>query len=148
MTDITTKPPHLCLVVDASVGVKWLNEKSEQGVEVARTIAARAKGDEIVLIVPDIFLYEIGNVLVNDRGLTNNDIEERLDFLSEFALQIVHIDQSLLIAITRLARAHQVTFYDAAYLAIAEMYRADLVTEDKDLLHTGLPYVKSLMRYP
>ncbi len=147
MTDITTNPPRLRLVIDASVGVKWLNEKSEQGVEVARTIAARAKGGEIALIVPDIFLYEIGNVLVHERGLTEDDIEERMDFLSEFALQVVSVDQSMVVTIARLARTYQLTFYDAAYLAIAETYHADLITEDKDLLHTGLPHVKSLMQY-
>jgi predicted nucleic acid-binding protein len=84
--------------------------------------------------VPHLWWYEIRNLLVvNERRqrLTAADTAIFLDLLSAYPIQLESAEDGL--SILRIARQYQLSFYDAAYLALALHHRVPLATLDKPL---------------
>jgi predicted nucleic acid-binding protein len=117
-------------VLDASVAAVWgLADESSQ---MADNAAERLKTE--IALVPRLWWYEIRNLLiVNERRqrLTPADTAIFLDLLSAYPIQFEQAEDE--IAILRLARIYQLSFYDAAYLALALKRQVPLATLDKPL---------------
>jgi predicted nucleic acid-binding protein len=117
-------------VLDASVSAVWA--LSDEASSVADAAESRLMND--VAIVPYIWWYEIRNILlINERRqrLTEADSEE---FLQNLAPMPIQIDQSgTQDAIFRLARKFRLSYYDAAYLEVAERRSLPLSTLDTAL---------------
>jgi predicted nucleic acid-binding protein len=127
-------------VLDASVSAVWAlaNESSP----IADIAAERLKTE--IALVPRLWWYEIRNLLiVNERRqrLTPADIAIFLDLLSAYPIQFKQAEDE--ISILRLARLYQLSFYDAAYLALASQHQVPLATLDKHLraaaVSAGIP---------
>lgn len=114
----------MTIVVDASVVIAALLDNGENG----RWSEKILRSDSIA--APEMLLIESVNVL--RRLERNNEIEERearlaLDELITLPVQYL----SMLPAIDRIiALRHNVTAYDATYIAVAEWLRAPLATLD------------------
>jgi len=92
-------------------------------------------GDEAV--APDIFRLEIQNLLLSaerNGRITTADVDEALARLRDLP---IHLDPNpsrfLPGSESYLARAYDLTTYDAAYLACAEDLGAEIVTADGPL---------------
>jgi predicted nucleic acid-binding protein len=117
------------IVPDASVILKWvLDAENEPGHHQAQQLLEQWVAAEVVLWVPSLWVYEVGNVLCLKRP---NVASETLGFLLDLGLREVAVDQDLVELATGLATQFAVTFYDAAYLAAATAVDGILVTADR-----------------
>lgn len=117
-------------VLDASVTAAWAFEDEDH----PNAAAAFARMTQDHAIVPALWRFELGNILiVNERRrrLTQTDT---VAFLGEIAkLPIVLDTAPNEPSIFDLARRHVLTFYDAAYLELALRLNAPVATLDEAL---------------
>lgn len=117
------------VVPDASVILKWVlpDPKGEQDVEQALYLRDSAVNGKISIKVPSLWLYEVGNTLTRrfaDRS------QELLEALMDFNLDESGVDAEWLGQAIALTRRYNVTFYDAAYHALALAEKGVFVTAD------------------
>ena len=122
------------LVLDASIAANWLLDDELD--TRAASVLAWLRQDEA--IVPQLWHYEIRNALLmaERRGrVTREQITERLHSLRE--LPILTNQEPDFDAAFYLARAHNLSFYDALYLELAKRIEAPLATLDTGLLQAA-----------
>ena len=118
------------LVVDASVVVAWLFDDEDE------PRADRMLGQlvEDGALVPQLWHLETRNSLLTAerRGhLSAEEVKERLDALK--GLPIATDEEPNLQSAFELARAHELSLYDALYLELAKREGAELATLDGPL---------------
>jgi len=130
----------VAVVLDASVILKWvLDAETEPGHAAAQRLLQRWQQGELDLLVPPLWLYEVGNILCLKR---REDAYAALAALWDLGLSEVPFSRGLIQRTILLAQSHGLTFYDASYLAVAEEKKAILVTADGKFyrrLPAGLP---------
>lgn len=121
------KPPKV-YVIDNSVILKSII--AEEGSEMARKLILLKDLFEISILVPDIFRHEFFNKLI--KAMTS---EEAMEIFQEFISRQVSIiameDDLIEIANVLVKKYPKISFYDAAYHALAKAYKAELITADK-----------------
>ena len=118
------------LVVDASVALAWLFDDEDE----PRAEQALEHLAEDGAVVPHLWHLETRNALLvaERRGrITAAGVKERLDALK--GLPIVTDDEPDLQAAFGLARAHDLSFYDAIFLELAKSEGARFATLDESL---------------
>jgi predicted nucleic acid-binding protein len=130
------------IVLDASVVVKWFSE--EEFTEKALELRERVRTGEERLVVPDLLLYELANALKYNPHFDVHDIHNALRSIFNMGLDIVTPSPEILEAAITLAFEHQITVYDAFYVALAKEIGLTVVTADKRLFDRvrGLEFVK------
>jgi predicted nucleic acid-binding protein len=137
-------------IVDASVAIKLFIEQPLSD----RAIALFDQLDSDFppkLYVPDLFFIECANVLWQYVRRTNYPADKaRQDItnLKEFALEVTPTGELVTEALN-LAIAHQISAYDACYLALSQRCNAVLITADQKLLQAlngGSYLVRSLVQ--
>lgn len=122
-------------VVDASVGIKLFVDEplSTEAHALFAYLTANPSAD---LFVPDLFYIECTNIIwkyVRRLGLAVKDAEAYLTQLTSFMLQstptALLAEDALALAI-----AHNISAYDACYVALAQQLQAPLVTADEKLV--------------
>ncbi len=128
------------VVIDACVAAKWFL-RDEDFVCEADQLLIDASENRILLIVPNLFDYEISNVLltaVRGKRLTPEQAQRFLRDLQE--IKLVRIDDhSLGERWFSLARTMGSSVYDAAYVILAQSCEAHFVTGDRRLLRKITP---------
>jgi predicted nucleic acid-binding protein len=117
-------------VLDASISASW--GLADEDSLIAEMAEARLQDD--TALVPRIWWYEIRNLLVvNERRkrITSDDSAIFLGLLASYPIQFDPIDDEE--ACFRLARQYGLSFYDAAYLQVAQRNRIPLASLDKAL---------------
>lgn len=118
----------MILVPDASVLLKWvLPGPDERDKKAALSLRDEAVGGNVELIVPQLWIYEVGNTL--SRRFPEQ-ADELLDSLVAFQLTEAQPDSAWRTAALSLTVTYGVTFYDAAYHAVALTRRGRFVTAD------------------
>ena len=120
------------VVPDASVLLKWYLHVDEPFRYQAMLLYERFTRGEVLLFLPDVALYELGNRLLR---LPNSGLEmfkDALDLLGE-TVSLGH-DEMEKIA-ERVSGLHRrglrnATFYDVAYIQVAHMGGIPLMTAD------------------
>ncbi|HLC58690.1 MAG TPA: type II toxin-antitoxin system VapC family toxin [Candidatus Nanoarchaeia archaeon] len=128
-------------IVDANIGVKWFS--AEEKTEEARNLLKLHTDNNIDLIIPDLFLYEILNAL-NYKSDNKKDLNKVIDELQKFQLNVCKISNKLMEKIVEISIKYSLTIYDSTYLALAELLECELITLDKKILNTKHPLVVSL----
>lgn len=119
------------LVLDASAALRVVLPHEAGHAEAAQA-AARAVASGWTLAAPDLFLYEVGQVMARQRGSP----AERARGL-HLTYELVEMRRPSIQALQRalaVAGEGKLSFYDAAYLALAEEADGLLWTEDRELL--------------
>ena len=123
------------LVVDTSVAVQWI-VKENHNVNIDSLFLAGYSGKSS-LHVPALWLWECGNALLSyckAGWISVADIEDHLSALRYPRPQIDALPSiATQKAITELALASKLSFYDATYLELALRRSAGLATLDKKL---------------
>ena len=103
-----------------------------------RTLKAEAAPllkDQTIL---DLTIYELGNIIWKETK-EKDEANERAKALEKIItiMQIHRIDPNDITPITQNATRHRLTFYDSAYLTMAQKTNTTLVTEDQQLLNAA-----------
>jgi predicted nucleic acid-binding protein len=130
------------VVVDTSVVLKWFHEEGEDDVAAARALLDAFAAGEVDLLVLDLTVYELGNVLVRSLKLAPEAVGTVLDALHEIVSPVA-LTASERGRAAELAAEHGLTFYDAAFAAVAQVRGGSLVTSDRALLNRGLGALSS-----
>ena len=124
----------MTLVLDSSVALAWCFKDE-------RTPLTDALLDRVTLegaVAPQIWPLEALNVLLaaERRGRIDRDLRLRLtDVLTALPITIdAETAERTWGATARLAEAHRLTAYDAAYLELAQRLRLPLATQDAELM--------------
>ncbi len=128
--------PTTDVICDASIVLKWFHDEGEQEVEEARTLLAAHRAGDVSAWILDLTYYELANVLLRALGWPSEDTADQLDDLRAICESLTPSPVDLRLA-AELARKHELTFYDAAYAAVARSRRAPLATADQALLRAG-----------
>jgi predicted nucleic acid-binding protein len=123
-------------IVDASVVLKWFlpEEREPDG-----TLARSAIG-VLAMHTTSLAVYEVGNILSRHSGWPAQRIADALRLLLEICGDPVELTAEDHHMTARLAREHDLTFYDASYAAIAGRTGRGLLSAGRDLLAPGLAF--------
>lgn len=118
-------------VVDASVAVKWY--VGEELRDIALRLRDDFLSDTIDLQAPSLILYEVGNAIRHHPGATESECASAVEQLRNLGIAIRELDDHALRTAAKVAFEEKITFYDAAYLALARNIDAKLITADREL---------------
>ncbi len=114
---------------DASVLLKWvLPGDDEQDTDAALALRDEAVAGTLDLVVPQLWMYEVGNTLARRFPA---DADALLASLADFGLAEARLDSNWRRRAVSLAVAYGVAFYDAAYHAVALGLGGVFVTADE-----------------
>ena len=114
---------------DPSVLLKWvLPGDDEQDTDAALALRDEAVAGTLDLVVPQLWIYEVGNTLARRFP---DDAGELLASLAGFGLTEAKLDSRWRARAVSLAVTYGVTSYDAAYHAVALGLRGVFVTADE-----------------
>jgi predicted nucleic acid-binding protein len=120
-------------VTDSSVVVKWFIEEDHS--DHAQRLFQLKLNKEAELWAPDLLLAEFGNVMWKyyRRGSLNEEqVQQNIEDLKKLKLQLVSI-VDLVSEAVKLAVAHDLTVYDALYLALSIQLDCPFITADERL---------------
>ena len=114
---------------DASVLLKWvLPGHAEQDTDAALALRDEAVAGTLDLVVPQLWIHEVGNTLARRFP---DDAAELLAPLADFGLTEASLDSRWRARAVSLSVTYGVTFYDAAYHAVALGLAGVFVTADE-----------------
>jgi predicted nucleic acid-binding protein len=116
------------LVPDASVLLKWvLRSHDEPDHDRALELKTAWMEDACELVVPSLWVFEVGNILGLKHPATAASL---LQAMIDLGIR-EEAPHGYITAIVSLMRDHKVTFYDAAYHALAIRHRGTMLTADR-----------------
>jgi predicted nucleic acid-binding protein len=131
------------VVVDTSVVFKWYRQTDDEGhVQQALTVLQDHLDGRIAVNAPDLLIYELGNLLGLKRQFVSEAPITILRRTLLLDLQIHPIDQLLAERALAAAERYGVTFYDAAFLALAVILRCPFITADRKLYRSASSFPK------
>ncbi len=136
------------IVVDTSVLIKWIKTKDEELVVEGRRLLNQIEQDAIEVHVPALLLYEVGNILLLKTDLDQAKLDSTLGALEHLPLIIAPPATPLLQRAAQAGKRFGLTFYDAAFLALAIELDCPLVTADRRFFERtrSLPRVRHLAK--
>jgi len=121
-------------LVDASVALKWfMPPEREPDADLARSVVGR-----LAMRTTTLAVYEIGNILTRKSGWKADRIAMALKVLHDICGDPLELEPHDHQVTAEIALAHDLTFYDASYAAIAQRTGRTLLSSDGDLLAPGL----------
>jgi predicted nucleic acid-binding protein len=121
------------IVIDASVILKWvLPPDAEPNQPEALAVAEALTEGDVDVALPILWYFEVGNILIRKYPEhADNDLADLRDQLASFEKPMTDDWQRQILALTN---RHRVTFYDAAYHALAILNDGIFVTADEKYL--------------
>jgi predicted nucleic acid-binding protein len=118
------------IVPDASVLLKWaFHSPDEQDRDSAIALLHAWIAGKVDIVLPKLWSFEVGNVLMMKKPATAPEIMEIF-----IGYNFVESDMSFELCkeTFKLMQKYHVTFYDAAYHALAVLSKGILLTADED----------------
>jgi predicted nucleic acid-binding protein len=119
-------------VVDASVVVKWFSRAEEDIKNSEKLLYSHVEGI-CPLASSSLVLYEVCNALRFNPNFAKDDLLKAATSLLKLGLELVDFSKVFESAIA-LGLSHEITIYDAAYVAVSQTYHIPLITADYKLL--------------
>ncbi len=128
-------------IIDANIAVKWFSQ--EENTDLAINLLNQHINEEIQLIVPELLFYEVMNAL-KCKNQIESELNKTAVELFSFQLETAQMSLSIMNEAIKFSLKYNLTIYDAIYLAIAEIFNAKLITEDKTLINSKHILVETL----
>ena len=122
-------------VIDCSVSASWLLKDEYK--KPAEILLENIISGDIEIIQPDLWWYETMNLLKSSflrKRIEYEDIKKTLFFLKEIPLTTVGSDKIPEHLWLENTLKYKLSSYDSAYLTLAQIQGAELLTYDKQLL--------------
>lgn len=120
--------PVPLVVPDASVLLKWvLPCDAEPDADKALLLRAAIQDEVVDALLPGLWLYEVGNTIARRFPM---HASSWLSALMKFGLEEASPSQVWLAKTLELTQRYEVSFYDAAYHALAVIHKGMFVTAD------------------
>ncbi|MCP5197938.1 MAG: type II toxin-antitoxin system VapC family toxin [Gammaproteobacteria bacterium] len=117
------------IVPDASVILKWvLPSADEPDTDGALRLRDAIRDEHVEAWVPSLWLYEVGNTIARRFP---DQAAPWLTALQNFGLQEASPTAQWLTTALELTQRFGITFYDAAYHAVAIVHQGDFITADR-----------------
>jgi predicted nucleic acid-binding protein len=126
------------LVLDASLALHWfLTDEVDRAysLNILNSLSNKRA------TVPTLFFYEVGNGLLmacRRKRITFDEIHGFLTRLKALPIEAARENPTEILDLPVLAEKHNLTNYDAAYLALAIRLRLPLATTDADLRRAAI----------
>jgi predicted nucleic acid-binding protein len=121
------------VVIDASVILKWvLPPDAEPYQHQALKLAEAVANSRIEVALPALWYFEVGNILI--RKYRQHGDADLADLREQLAGSERPISEAWQNQILRLTSLYSVTFYDAAYHALAIVSQGVFITADEKYL--------------
>lgn len=118
------------IVLDSSVALKWIFDEEEGSGHAMRVRDNHISGiGEIA--VPELFFYEIANVLATKVRLAPDEAREAFKLISDFELNVHELGSAGFADAIAFAMKHKVSVYDASYHVLAERLGCWFMTADR-----------------
>jgi predicted nucleic acid-binding protein len=120
-------------VPDTSVVVKWFSRHDEN--DLARALSFREKvlNGECSITIPSLLFYELANALRFNPNLSAEDVDDATASIFDMEFDVRESSAEILIPTVQIAYAHNITVYDACFLATARLAQATFITADDRL---------------
>jgi predicted nucleic acid-binding protein len=125
------------VVIDASVMLSYILPDEATPKYIVSIFHKYATG-KVTLLAPTLLNYEIGNAIksaVKQKRISQLTATGIIEVFSQ--LKIAYLDPDIVGTIS-LSLKHNLSFYDAAYLYLAQEQKAKLVTLDKKLQEVSI----------
>lgn len=131
------------IVLDASIALKWFLK--EAGTQKAFEIQKQIDKRSLKAFVPQIFFFEIANVIKTKSKSTSSDVKKALKIIFNLPFFTKKTDHRFLLKSNHYAQKYNLSIYDASYLALAKIQKIDFITADQKLVKkVNLKFVKLL----
>ena len=117
------------LVIDSSVALKWLHKTNENHLSQADLIIKKAQENGILLCMPELARYEIGNALLY-KNLKLPILQRLVERFYVLPIRFISEDLKTAQLTIEIASLNKITYYDASFISLAVMLKADLVTDN------------------
>lgn len=126
----------MSFVLDASAALAWVYERADPAeADKARALLVRLNDEDA--LVPELWHLEVLNALVVGQRKGAISVAKATDFLGRLDALPIHTQSESLAGrkeqLFSLAREHDLSAYDAAYLDLAIRAGASLATFDREL---------------
>ncbi|NHI91784.1 MAG: PIN domain-containing protein [Candidatus Lokiarchaeota archaeon] len=119
------------IVLDASVILKWFCDEIDSNK--ALIYKDGYVNREIIILEPDLIIYEIQNVLRYNKGFSIQTVNKALKEFINMDIEIYFPTLKLISIATDLAFNHDISIYDSYYVSLAKMLNCKLITADQKL---------------
>lgn len=118
-------------VVDTSVAIKWFTYTDEAYIFQARQLILDIQSGKIIILAPSILLTELANVFLLSKKLTGLQIKTAIEIVDNSRIAIAAVNKEIIISAVTLADKHEITVYDAVFLALAKQWNCRLISADQ-----------------
>ena len=116
-------------VLDSSVIVKWFCQ--EEYTELALKFRECYVNGDVSIAFPDLVIYELANALRYNSKITQDDVKDSANSLFDLGADIIVPTKKITESAISLAFDHDITLYDAYFIALAKELGFEFVTADE-----------------
>ena len=120
------------IVADASIVAKWFLE--EEFSDKARQLRDSFVTGKVNISVPSLLFYETLNALWHSRLFTEKELSLAAKALTKYGFDAWEPQGKILEQAAAVSSEHNLSVYDASYVALAFHLKAALLTADSELL--------------
>jgi len=119
------------IVIDASVIVKWFIDENES--DKAEIIKEQFINEKINLIIPSLLYYEVLNALKYSKLFKLDELNLVGESIENYGFDVIEIKDEIREKMVEIAINHDISIYDASYIALAEKFKTQLITADEKI---------------
>ncbi len=119
------------IVLDASVIVKWFIDENDS--DKAEIIKEQFINEKINIIIPSLLYYEVLNTLKYSKLFNIDELNLVGESIENYGFKAVVIKDEIREKMVEIAIKHDISIYDASYIALAEKFNTQLITADEKI---------------
>ena len=119
------------IVLDASVIVKWFIDENDSNK--AEIIKEQFINEKINIIIPSLLYYEVLNALKYSKLFNLDELNLVGESIENYGFKAIVIKDEIREKMVEIAIKHDISIYDASYIALAEKFNTQLITADEKI---------------